>query len=446
MELATLGSAIYLDLICSASHWRWRVCGSGHGLCHDCRCDPEEQEVGLKFGSSLPIYKHSLTKVEFWLTNFHHRATCFQIEMCAIILGQVLAPFISASMMTYSLWLPLLAAPGIVAVGGLLTPMIPDTLGMKRYHEMQNRSSQSPHPEELFRRLPRQPSNFDPWATPWSRVRDTVQALLRLVRIREVKLLLSCAALIVPVVTVSMNIFLRYMPVRFGWALAETGMLLGVGAGLSAFVIVGLLPFSPHLFSKIRQERRDLIAARVSMALLVAGMASIGAATDVPVAVAGLAIMNLGSSAPALCRASLVRFAADRDLPIGQIFGVLAVYEVVGYVFCGVGLGALYQVCLHWAHLETGPTEDAAWMALVFYAATAILFGCGMSLGLVDAKKFLLSEDSDSDSEDDEVEVASVPRGFASIEGEHHLYETRIFADGRIVRKGPSLESVCLVA
>lgn len=356
-----------------------------------------------------------------------------------MMLGQAIGPWISAAMMTYSLWLPLLAGPGMMAVGGLLIPWIPDTLGMRRYHEMHNRSSQSPGPEP-FRRLPRQTSNFDPSVTPWSRVRDTVRACFRLVKIREIKLLLSCSAAVVPVVTISMNFFLRYMPLRFGWTFAATGMLIGVGTGLNATVLMCLVPSAAYIFSKARQERRDLIAARVSIILLIVGMAAIGTATDAPVAVAGLLVMNLGASAPALCRASLVRVAADRALPTGQIFGMVAVYETLGYIFCGIGLGALYPVCMYWAVY----TEDTTWFAPFFYAAAFMLGGSGLSLAYLGTKKFLQREEPDSEDED---EVASAPRGSLSAEeDERQLVEARVLADGRILRKGPCLESVCLVA
>lgn len=362
--------------------------------------------------------------------------------MGAIMLAQAVAPFIAAPMMTYSLWLPVLTAPGILAVGGFLIPVIPNTLGMRRYHEMsQTRSSQSTSPE-LFRRLPRQTSNFDPWATPWSRIRDTARATIRLLQARDVKLLLPCASLIVPVVTVNMNMILRYIPVRFGWTLVRTGMLLGARTGLTILVLAVALPLSAWLFSKTRKEKRDLVMARVSIAVLVAGLMTLAAATSIVVAMVGLVVLTLGSAAPALCRASLVRLAArDQGHSIGQVLGLLALCEAVGYIVCSVGFGALYQWCIHFAQLGTGYTEDVGGLSIVLYVATAMLFTCGWMLGFMDVKTFLRSEEANLEGG----AVSSASRRSALLaEGEESLHEAQVLADVRIVRKGPCLETVCL--
>lgn len=364
--------------------------------------------------------------------------------MSAVIFAQAVAPFIAAPMMTYSLWLPVLAAPGILAAGGFLIPIIPNTLGMRRYHEMyQTKSSQSPSPE-LFRRLPRQTSNFDPWATPWSRIRDNARATIRLLQARDVNLLLPCASLIVPVFTVSMNIILRYIPVRFGWTLAQTGMLLGARTGLTILVLAVALPLSTWFFSKTRREKRDLVMARVSIAVLVAGYMTLAAATSIIVAVVGLVILTLGSAAPALCRVSLLRLATrDQGHPIGQVLGLLALCEAVGYVVCSVGFGALYQWCIHFAQLGTGYIEDTGGLGIMLYVATAILFTCGWMLGFMDVKTFLCGEEANLE----EGAVSSASRRSALLaEGEKSLHEARVSADVRIVRKGPFLETVCLAA
>lgn len=472
--------------------------------------------------------------------------------MAAIMLGESFAPFVATGMMTYSLWLPLLAAPAIVAAGGLLIPiLLPDTLAMKRwYHETHHTTTTTTtnkrfYPSSRFgwcswppgQQSPNANLNFDPSATPWSRVRDTAQDTLRLLRTGDVKLLLPCASLVVPVVTVGMNITLRYVPVRFGRTLAEAGMILGARTGLNVFVLVLLLPCLGSLLSSLsttsstttsttstckgeeqrrRRRRHLLLLARISIVLLVVGQTTFAAAPNVATAMAGLVVLTLGSGAPSLCRASLVSLAAsptssasdDREgrrhphrgsHPMGQLFGVLASCEALGYLTCTVGLGALYQASIHWAGLGAGSdVEDDGWLTLVFYVAAAVLFGCGGMLGVIVTDS---GSDSDSDSaEDDDVDhhhqqqqqqreeeeegsgaaggvIFAIPVGgrnnsrdpanatrpprrratttttlttLDDEEGEKkkelELHQARALADGRIVRKGPCLESIALAA
>lgn len=419
--------------------------------------------------------------------------------MCAILLAQAAAPFIAAPMMTYSPWLPLLTAPGILTLGGFLIPcVIPDTLGMRRYynyhyHEHREASSSSssktksgggPAPLGSPRRpLPQQthaPSssaNFDPWATPWSRAREAARATARLCRARNLQLLLPCASLVVPIVTITTDMVLRYVPARFGWTLAQAGMLLGARTGLTILVLLLILAagcsIPPRLLSRAsrlrtimgrtsNKEKRDLVLARVSVVFLVAGLTTLAAAANIIAVVIGLAVMTLGSAAPALARASLVRLvAAPREeerryaAAIGQLVGLLALCEAVGFLVCSVGLGALYQWCVHFA--QPGADEASASSALAFplYAATAIVFACGWLLGFADVPFLRRPEEEEAANSADQEEGRAVsrsapppPRLPAAEEDEENqsMHVARVLADIRIVRKGPCLEMVCLAA
>lgn len=425
-----------------------------------------------------------------------HRATYFNLEMCAILLAQAASPFIAAPMMTYSPWLPLLTAPGILTLGGFLIPcVIPDTLGMRRYynyhyHEHREASSSSsssktksgggPAPLGSPRRpLPQQthaPSssadNFDPWATPWSRARDAIHATARLCRARDVQLLLPCASLVVPVVTVTTDMVLRYVPARFGWTLAQAGMLLGARTGLTILVLLVVLAVgTPRAWLRTmmggtrNKEKRELVLARVSVVLLVAGLTTLAAAVNIIVVVVGLAVLTLGSAAPALARASLVRLVAARReeerrhaAAIGHLVGLLALCEAVGFLVCSVGLGALYQWCIHFAQL--GADEEASAssvLAFPLYAATAVVFACGWLLGFVETFLRRPKEEEAANSADQE-EGRAVSRGAPQLrprlpaaeededEEKKNMHVARVLADVRIVRKGPCLETVCLAA
>ncbi len=68
----------------------------------------------------------------------------------------------------------------------------------------------------------------------------------------------------------------------------------------------------------------------------------LGAAPDPATAVAGLAVLTLGSGVPSLCRAVLADLVGlDRS---GRLFAGLAALETCGYLACALGLGGLFQI------------------------------------------------------------------------------------------------------
>lgn len=332
--------------------------------------------------------------------------------------------------MDHSVWLPIIISPAVMAIGGLLIIAIPETLEIRSY--LENSHSQSPwNSPSLSKRARRHVQTFD-LSTPWSRFRDSIHATFRLLRTRDVKLLIPTASLTIPVATVTMSIILRYMPVRFGWTLMRTGLVLGIRTGFNILVLLIFLPAMQYILTKYNNVHSDLALARGSMVLLVLGQAVFAAAPNIAVALTGLTIFTLGTSAPSLCRALLARLV-DSD-SIGRMFSIIALCELVGYLACSIGLGALYQVGMKLG-LDTqgSPRVDGngGWLALVFFCAAVMYFWCGGMLWVIDAKG--CGRDTDgSDS------IRSRRSGISVKSAQ----ELRVLADGRITRKSPSLDSV----
>lgn len=335
--------------------------------------------------------------------------------------------------MIHSVWLPILISPAIMAVGGLLMTMIPETLHMSLAQEKQKTGQ--PNTPTFSKRARRyaQTMNFDP-STRWSRIRDSAHATLRLLKTPDLKLLLPTASLTIPVATITMSLVLRYIPLRFGWTLTQTGMILGVRTGFNILVLLVFIPALGWLVSKGGGDRdRDVTLARVSVVLLVVGQTVFAAAPTVVAALVGLSILTLGTGAPSLCRAALAR-TVDSD-STGRVFGVVAVCEMVGYLVGGVGFGALYQVGLKMGLGPDGTPRaggDDWWLALVFYIAAVVYFWCGGMLWVVNPKAAAGRLDGD---------MGSVRSG-SSGGSEKSAHEMRVLADGRVTRKYPSLESV----
>lgn len=367
------------------------------------------------------------------LLTFVRSAAYFQLEICAVLLAESVAPLAAAAMMGYSIWLPLLASPVIIAIGGLLVTAIPETLELKSTTE-RARAETQPTAPVFSRRARRYAQTFDP-STPWTRFCDSGRAVLRLVKARDIKLLIPAASITIPVATVAVNLTLRYVPLRFGWTLTQTGMMLGVRTTLNILVLLVGLPALGSIVARQAGEGHDLVLARISTVLLFVGQAVFAVAPNMPVALVGLAVFTLGTGASSLCRAALIRLVGVDS--VGRLFGVLAVCEVVGYVACGVGFGSLYQVGMKLSLGSDGasrPDRGDWWLALPFCVAAAFYFWAGGMLWVVDSKH----------SVEDQMDVEDPHRGIPGA-GSRSAFEARVLADGRVTRKYPSLDNALVV-
>lgn len=357
-------------------------------------------------------------------------------------------------MMAHFVWLPILVSPAIMTLGGILICLLPETLDTRHDEFGNTRRKVTPS-------IPRAPTFTDrvhkhtPEAitTPprWSRLRESLGSTTRLLKSRDILALAPSASLTIPVATVTMGITLRYIPIRFGWSLEQTGMVLGVRTGLNILVLLIFLPLLGNsLLSRQDDRDRDMVLARISALLLVAGQLVLACAPDPATACAGLAVLTLGTGLPSLCRAVLTRLV-DRG-EVGRLFGVLAVFEMVGFLCCGVGLGAVFQAGLARGlgpGAADGDGDGAAgggnpapprgregWLALVFYVAAVVYVVCASLLWLV-RKVFGRDDDGGGGGGD----AASVCSGASSVS---LLHEARILADGRVTRKHSSLENVAV--
>lgn len=236
-----------------------------------------------------------------------------------------------------------------------------------------------------------------------------------------------------PVATVTMSIMLRYIPLRFDWTLAQTGVILGLRTGFNILVLLLILPLMGYIFSSRNATSRDLILARLSTALLVFGQAVFAAAPSGAIALTGLAILTFGTGAPCLCRVILTRFVDSES--VGCLFSILAVCEMVGYLTCGVGFGALYQVGMQLGLDKNGILRtdgNGGWLALVFFVAAVVYFWCASMLWVIDGNE--TGDTFDEESICSERSKGSVNR----------VRELRVLSDGRMTRKCPSLESVAV--
>lgn len=335
-------------------------------------------------------------------------------------------------MMTYSVWMPILVSPAIMSLGGLLVCVVPETLETRQRLFNNVRRKVTPNiPTGPLLSCGAFTSSPEASVTPsrWSRLRESVSSTIHMLKCCDIIALIPAASLTIPVATVTIGIMLRYIPIRYSWTLDQTGMVLGVRTGLNILVLLIFLPvLSNSLLSRQDDRDRDMVLARISALLLVAGQAVFACAPNVATACAGLVVLTLGTGLPSLCRAVLTRLVGRES--VGRLFGVLAACEMAGFLCCGVGFGAVFQAGLGRGLGPGGEPQSDGWLSLVFYVATVVYVLCASLLWLV--RKAFGRDDGDAASLHSASSTAS------------SLHEVRILADGRVTRKHSSLENVAV--
>ncbi|KAI8672487.1 hypothetical protein NCS56_00711600 [Fusarium sp. Ph1] len=264
------------------------------------------------------------------------RAVWFQWIAAAVLSGQLLGPLLAGVLVQPSIWLPLWISLGLITFGGvILAVFTPETLRRGQAPEIFNLDSNNLASSNAFNpRLPKE--NCSAWAT------------LKFIFKRPMVWLLPGAVLTIPLTTIQSDISIRLMPIQFDWRLDQSILLISLRSLATLVTLCVLLPAASYLWTKLSTitfpHQRDRVFARASSLLFLAGSTCMMMVSDETLVMTGLTVSALGSGLPTLCRAMLV--GATGEERAGTMFGVLAVWEVLGFLGCEMGMGALFGVGL----------------------------------------------------------------------------------------------------
>ncbi|KAM0429287.1 hypothetical protein ACHAPT_006501 [Fusarium lateritium] len=264
------------------------------------------------------------------------RAVWFQWIVAAVLSGQLLGPLLAGILVQPSIWLPLWLSLGLVTLGGVvLVVFTPETLKRGQAHEVFDLDSNNPASGNVLTPgLPKEKCSA--WTT------------LKFIFKRPMLWLFPGAVFTIPLATIQSDISIRLMPIQFDWRLDKSILLISLRSLATLITLCVLLPGAAYLWAKLSTtsppHQRDRIFARGSSLLFLAGSTCMMMVSDETLVMAGLAISALGSGLPTLCRAMLV--GATGEERAGTMFGMLAVWEVLGFLGCEMGMGALFGVGL----------------------------------------------------------------------------------------------------
>ncbi|KAF4967146.1 hypothetical protein FSARC_5266 [Fusarium sarcochroum] len=263
------------------------------------------------------------------------RSTWFQWVVASVFAAQLVGPVLSGELVQPSIWMPLFLSLGLILGGGLiLVAFTPETLKRRQ-------PQQEPSIEPYAYGLESDIFNFESPKT------TSAMSTLKSMFTRPLLWLLPSAVMAIPLATIQTDIVIRLMPIQFNWRLDRSILIISLRSLVTLLTLCILLPIISCIWTKLAlagssAHHRNSILARASSLLLLAGSLCMMMVTDKAFIIAGLAVSALGSGLPMLCRAMLVGVTGEEQA--GVLFGMLAVWEILGFLACEMGMGALFGI------------------------------------------------------------------------------------------------------
>lgn len=176
--------------------------------------------------------------------------------------------------------------------------------------------------------------------------------------------LLLLAFISPPFGLLAIGLLLRYISRRFNWKLSDAGFLLSLRAFVNIILLLIIIPVFSHALVKyfhLSSRAKDLLIARGSVIILIAGSLFIAASPSIGFTILGIIVWTLGTGFIAHVR-SVITTLVDQQ-HIGRLYAAVSVVETTAMLIAGPLLGVLYTWGLKWK----GP-----WVGLPFYCLAGI--------------------------------------------------------------------------
>ncbi|KAH6722247.1 major facilitator superfamily domain-containing protein [Leptodontidium sp. 2 PMI_412] len=300
------------------------------------------------------------------ITTEENRSNIFLLGTCAGLLAELIGPSIASTLMAKSPWLPFLMGPFIILFGTAMILFVPETLHLRPQSTASAELTADSSSEQIVSNAKIDDSTF--FTAVKSQAVNTLKELWSSMAVLHSLpiLLLLLAFVSPPFGLISINLLLRYISRRFNWKLSEAGFLLSLRAFVNIILLLIIIPVFSHILVKyfhLSSRAKDLLLARVSVIILVAGALFIAASPTIGLTILGIIVWTLGTGFVALTR-SVITTLVDQQ-HIGRLYAAVSVVETTSSLIAGPLLGALYTWGLKWK----GP-----WIGLPFYCLAGITF------------------------------------------------------------------------
>ncbi|OTB02042.1 hypothetical protein M426DRAFT_322992 [Hypoxylon sp. CI-4A] len=249
---------------------------------------------------------------------------------------------------------------------------------------------------ETFHRAPPSDNEVSPSTTFKSRALEGLNQLkdsLSMIRIPSVALIFSICLISIPVVVCTLQFMVQFISKRYQVPLAKTGYVQSVYGVAHIVVVLLIIPFISALlvhpstpgWLRVADERsRDLKLVRWSYGTFIVGSFVLGLSPVLPVFVAGLILMSLGSGSASFAK-SIAATHVDAEHR-SRLFTIMTLLEVVSDVWATPALAGLFTL---------GMRLGGEWIGLPYFG---VAFTCVVMLLLSMFVRIPATEDDEETS------------------------------------------------
>ncbi|TKA57570.1 hypothetical protein B0A49_10577 [Cryomyces minteri] len=367
--------------------------GQGWPLERFCKIEPVQSDVAMLKGwqTFLECIPSVLLAVPFgWLADrygrkwilvigvgsFFVRAAWIQVVSSAFLwLGAAsittgfIAPPISAVMMNYTPWLPMLLGLTLHIPPIFIQLAIPETLNYRSSSTL----------------VALEPGSSSPTST----AKPASNVLTRLLhRVWTATAFLFSDWRIPALITTFLGhmfmmsagpLLLQYISKRYDWTISQATYLISLRAGMNALVLFLLLPSISSFLQRrchFTGQQKDLYHARLSAALLALGFSGLALAPTATLAAVGLILTSLGSGAMFMIRSFMTSLVESHH--VARLYTVVSAVDTLGLMAGGPLAAGLFR-----AGLKVG----GAWVGLPFAVLAGLFAGVALLLCFVRIRK-----------------------------------------------------------
>ncbi|KND90093.1 hypothetical protein TOPH_05323, partial [Tolypocladium ophioglossoides CBS 100239] len=157
----------------------------------------------------------------------------------------------------------------------------------------------------------------------------------------DIRVLGIVSAFVVHMLFLNRDVMLQYISTRYKISLAQAAVLISIRSGLVFLLCVFILPIiSIYCRNKFKSERSDLILSRISAALITLGFLGLGLAPNLPLSVSALVLNSLGWGLFSFLRSLLTSLVDTHK--VARLNSVIGVFDTVGLMIGSPLLAALF--------------------------------------------------------------------------------------------------------
>ncbi|KAF5649005.1 major facilitator superfamily transporter [Fusarium sp. NRRL 52700] len=281
------------------------------------------------FGGSVTVATALIYTIISDVVPENDRTSVFFQVMAAMIVTQFLGPLISAALMVWSPWLPMVLGLGVELISILTLCFIPETLN--------NGDSGSPEPQSSLSTDYGAGEEPDFWSRLIIRIKISVSFM-----ISDTRILVAAAAFSLHMLFLNRDILLQYISTRYNISLSTATVFISIRSGLLIFLCIFIFPrIGRHYHGKMHSLQADRILSCISAALLALGFLGLSMAPELVALSVFLAVNSLGWGLFPFLRSFLTNLAGKSE--VARLNSIIGVSDTLGLMVGSPLLAKLFS-------------------------------------------------------------------------------------------------------